>query len=517
MKPLGSTSVPKMRVESGSHPKPLHHGGILPRAGELTAARDWTRRLVSFTPRYPWQIAAASLVCVMAIALFAWRVEGDVAPSGPAQGASGAATSATAQPQTDEQQGEAVSVEVVKPSQHGLGRKTTQPGSVHAFQYAELYAKTSGYLGKQNVDIGDRVKQGQVLAIISVPELETDVQEAAASLERAQSVVAQMQAHVHTSQAEAAAATATVKQMEADVVRATAQRVYRSKEYRRMEELLELKSIDRRLVDEKQDATEAARAAELAAHAAVEKSKAEADAATARIAQAKADVQHAETEVQVAAAVLAKQKVMLDYTRIESPYDGVVTLRKFHPGSFIRAADQGGDVPLLTVARTDVVRVVMQVPDRDVPFTNVGDDATVEIDALPGKMFSGKVSRVADSENPQTRTMRVEIDLPNDKDLLREGMYGRATIQLAPPSTALTIPASALVGKTTDDKGKVYIVRAGKAVLTPIDIGQDDGLQMEVLSGIKPTDEVVIHYRGTLGDGMPVTVAADKPAAQKSH
>jgi HlyD family secretion protein len=506
-----------MRVESTSHPQPLHHGAVLAGAGELPVARAWTQWLVSAAPRHPWRIAAASLVCAVAIALFAWRVEGDVSPSGPAAGVSGATTSASSQPQTEEPRGDAVSVEVVKPSQQGLGRKTTQPGSVHAFEYAELYAKTSGYLGKQNVDIGDRVKHGQVLAIISVPELETDVQEAAASLERAKSVVAQMQANVLTRQAEAAAAAATVKQMEADVVRATAQWVYRSKEHHRMEELLELKSIDKRLVDEKQDATEAARAAKLAADAAVERSKAEADAATARIAQAKADVQHSETEVQVAAAVLAKQKVMLDYTRIESPYDGVVTLRKFHPGSFIRAADQGGDVPLLTVARTDVVRVVVQVPDRDVPFTNVGDDATVEIDALPGKLFSGKVSRVADSENPQTRTMRVEIDLPNDKDLLREGMYGRATIQLAPPSTALTIPASALVGKTTDDKGKVYVVRAGKAVLTSIDIGQDDGLQMEVLSGIKPTDEVVVHYRGTLGDGIPVTVSTNQPAAQKSH
>ncbi|HEY4312691.1 MAG TPA: efflux RND transporter periplasmic adaptor subunit [Pirellulales bacterium] len=483
---------------------------------ERSSASAVVQRFIVAVPHHPWLIAGVSLACVVTVALFAWRADGK-----PPEAIDPAHKSAAAAPSseqvTEELPGDAVSVEVVKPALHGLGRKTTQPGSVHAFQYAELYAKTSGYLGEQNVDIGDRVKRGQVLAVISVPELESDVKEAAASLERAKSVVAQMHAHVLTSQAEAAAATATVKQMEAEVVRSTAQRVYREKEFHRMEELFALKSIDKRLVDEKQDATEAARAAEMAAHAAVEKSKAEADAAAARIAQAKADVQHAETDVQVAEAVLAKQKVLLDYTRIESPYDGVVTLRKFHPGSFIRAADQGGEAPLLSVARTDVVRVVVQVPDRDVPFTNVGDEATVEIDALPGKLFSGKVSRVADSENPQTRTMRVEIDLPNDKDWLREGMYGRATIQLAPPSKAFTIPASALVGKTTDAKGKVYIVRDGKAALVPIDIGQDDGLQMEVLDGLKPTDDVIVHYRGTIGDGRPVRVATSQPAAQKSH
>ncbi len=508
------------KVAGKEDPQHRHDAEEMPGADVRSRARPTMRRLIAAVPRHPWLTTGASLACITTIVFLAWRADGKVhAYSGAANTENSAAPfpSSSAEQPEEEQTGDAVSVEVAKPAQQGLGRKTTQPGSLHAFQYAELYAKTSGYLGEQNVDIGDRVKRGQVLAVISVPELESDVQEAAAALARAKSVVAQMNSRVLTSQAEASAATATVKQMEADVVRSKAQRVYREKELHRMEELFSLKSIDRRLVDEKQDATEAARAAELAAHAAVEKSKAEADAAAARIAQAKADVQHAEADVQVAAAVLAKQKVLLDYTTIESPYDGVVTLRKFHPGSFIRAADQGGDVPVLTVARTDVVRVVVQVPDRDVPFTNVGDEATVEIDALPGTTFSGKVSRVADAENPQTRTMRVEIDLPNDKDLLREGMYGRATIQLAPPSTALTIPASALVGKTTDAAGKVYIVRDGKAALVPIEIGQDDGLQMEVIRGLKPTDEVVIHYRGTIGDGRPVRVGASPPAAKKSH
>src|SRR5581483_5395262 len=116
------------------------------------------------------------------------------------------------------------------------------------------------------------------------------------------------------------------------------------------------------------------------------------------------------------------------YSKIVSPYNGVITARNFHVGDFIRAADQGASRPLLDVAKTDLMRVVVQIPDKDVPFAGPGDTAVVEIDALPGKKFNGKVSRIANAEDSQTRTMRTEIDLANADGILREGMYGRATV-----------------------------------------------------------------------------------------
>ena len=203
------------------------------------------------------------------------------------------------------------------------------------------------------------------------------------------------------------------------------------------------------MVDEKEDQLQASISAENSAQAAVVTAKLNADSADARVTMAKADLEDAMAEVKVAEAVLAKSKVFLDYAQIISPYDGVITQRNVHPGDFIRAAQDGGQQPpLLSVERTDLMRVVVQVPDRDVPFTNAGDSAVVRIDALPGAEFKAMVSRVAEAEEPQTRTMRTEIDVANPEDQLRHGMYGRVTILLRePPMKAFSLPSTALASK----------------------------------------------------------------------
>ena len=140
----------------------------------------------------------------------------------------------------------------------------------------------------------------------------------------------------------------------------------------------------------------------------------------------------------------------------------MITARHFHPGAFIRSAAEGSRSPLLTVERTDRMRVVVQVPDLDVALLDVGDPATVVVDALKGRSFAGAVSRLARAENPTTRTMRVEIDLENPSGLLCEGMYGRATIELRPPSKGLTVPAVCVVGHSDRRQAKVYVVRDGQ-------------------------------------------------------
>src|SRR5262249_4890633 len=132
-----------------------------------------------------------------------------------------------------------------------------------------------------------------------------------------------------------------------------------------------------------------------------------------------------------AEADLEKAQVMVKFATIVSPYDGVITERNFFRGDFVKSAAQGGSQrPLFTVECTDKMRIVTQVPDRDVPFTDPGDEAVVKLDALPGEVFKAHVSRMAHSEDPQTRLMRVEIDLDNPKGKIRQGMYGQVTIIL---------------------------------------------------------------------------------------
>jgi RND family efflux transporter MFP subunit len=377
---------------------------------------------------------------------------------------------------------------------------------VHPFEYADIFAKVSGYLKTQSVDIGDHVKAGQTLAEIDMPELVKEVERDVATVAQARAQVAQMKAKVSTSIADHVAALAVVQQSEADLAKFEANLSFREKQYNRIKALFDLDSVDKKLVDERQDERDAARSALRSAEAAVSTAEAQTASAAAKIEQAKADLAEAESKVQVEQAVLEKTQVLLNYTKIISPYNGVVTARNSHPGDFIRAADQGAEHPLLSVAKTDVMRVVVQVPDQDVPFTNRGDEATVEIDALRGTKFNGKVSRMATVEDPHTRTMRTEIDLPNPNGVLRGGMYGRVTIVLEKPSDAMRIPASCLVGQSDEGTASVYVVRDGRAHRTQVKLGADNGLQLEVLSGLNPNDQVVTRYNGAIGDNVAVEV-----------
>src|SRR5262249_17469816 len=153
-------------------------------------------------------------------------------------------------------------------------------------------------------------------------------------------------------------------------------------------------------------------------------------ASEAKILQAEADVDAAKSEVRVAEAELEKCQVQVGFATIIAPFKGVVTHRSLFPSDFVRAAGESGAVPLLTVQPTDLMRVIVQVPDRDVIYTDVGDPADLELDGLPGQKFSAKISRIAQSQDAQTRLMHVELDLPNPTGKIRNGMYGRVMILL---------------------------------------------------------------------------------------
>ena len=177
-------------------------------------------------------------------------------------------------------------------------------------------------------------------------------------------------------------------------------RRFREKEYIRYMELARHQAVDQRVADEKQDEYEGAKAAEEKAHASVKAAEAELTRARAQVLTAKANLEHALAEQRVAEARLGQATILAQYTRILSPYTGVVTQRAtFHDGDFIREAIRGDEVPILSVARTDLMRVVIYVPDRDTPFLNRGDEAVIRIDALGGEEFKGKVMRYSEIES----------------------------------------------------------------------------------------------------------------------
>ena len=408
-------------------------------------------------------------------------------------------------------------VEVTHPRPGGIERTTTQAGSVHAFEHASLYAKLSGYLEVQNVDIGDRVKLGQLLAVIEDPEIDKAVDQSQAALDQALAKVRVAEAQIRSARAASEAAGALVKVSDATVDARVSNQNLQDKQLKRIAGLVARRAVEEKLEDEQRDRFDVAVADVGVARAEVLSAKATVTNKEALIEEAQADLVETQANVEVAQANLAKAKVMQDYTRITSPYDGVVTVRSFHRGDFIRSAVEGGNIPMLAVARTDLMRVVMPIPDTDVPFVNKGDKAVFQIVALPGRTFTGTVSRYSETEDPGSRNMRTEIDLPNPDGKLREGMYGSVTVVLqAAAPKSVTIPSSGLLGQTGTGDGSVYVVRDGKAHKVDVRVGNDNGVETEILSGLVLEDQVITTYNGSLTEGTPVK-AETRHAARTGH
>ena len=409
----------------------------------------------------------------------------------------------------DSQNKAAVPVKVVHAHHGGITRTTSQLAEIRFFAHVQLYAKASGFLRAQMVDIGDTVRTGQVLAEVYAPELEQQVQQAAAAVEQARAEVTQAESLVTVAQADVQAQTAVVKQREAQIAQYTATRKYREKEYLRYAEMAVSRAIDGRAADEKQQDFESAKAGEEVSVAAVESARGELARAVAQVEKARADVKAANSRVLVAEAREANAQIYQQYTRLTAPFSGVVTDRNYYDGDFIRDAAQGANSPsVLALARTDLMRVIVYIPDSQVPYLDRGDEAVVRVQALGGEEFRGKISRYSNMEMVSNRAMRAEIDLPNPSGRLRHGMYGDVTILLDQATNVLTIPSPGLIENDGHGAGSVLVVRDKKARKVSVRVGKDNGLITEILSGVGDQDEVIVDYSGSLEDGSEVAAQA---------
>ena len=406
---------------------------------------------------------------------------------------------------SDDEDKAAVKVKVVHPHQGGITRTTTQLAEIRFFAHVQMFAKVAGFLRSQVVDIGDTVRKGDVLAEVYAPEYEQQVEQAAAAVEQARAEVAQAEAMITVDQAAVQAEIAIVKQREAQIGQYTATRKYREKEYIRYTELAVNKAIDERAADEKQDDFESAKSGEKVAVASVEAARGTLARTLAQVERAKADLKAARARVLVAEAREANARIFQRYTRLTAPFSGVVTERNFYDGDFVRDAAQGANNPsILGLARTDLMRVVVYIPDSQVAYLDRGDEAVVSVQALGGEEFRGKIDRYSNMEMASNRAMRAEVDLPNPGGRLRHGMYGDVTILLQPPTNVLTIPSPGLVDNDGHGAGSVFVARDRKARKVSIRVGNDNGLVSEVLSGLGIDDDVIVDYSGSIEDGSAV-------------
>jgi multidrug efflux pump subunit AcrA (membrane-fusion protein) len=419
-------------------------------------------------------------------------------------GQAGCSTSGQASPQpgdkgkpaspapTGGQQGPAV-LKTVRPRREHLRHQVKQPATVVPYEQTDIFAKVSGYLRVIHVDIGDLVEKDQVLAELSIPELEQNVLQKKAALEQARADLTQADAAQRVAEALVEAAQARLKQLEAEVLRHAAEEVTRRSEHQRYELLYRDRTATEAQLEEKLNWYRAAQASHLAAKAAVLSAGANIKTEQARVSKAVADVKSAHSRIQLAQANLDEARTIVAYGTITAPYRGRITRRNVHTGAFIQSAATSRPEPLLTIMRVDKVRVVApDIPADEAAWVKVGQRATFEAKGLLQKP-SGTVARITDALDLATRSLRAEVELDQLPKGLRLGMFGYVTITVVDDPKALLVPVAAVV--PGEERPVVLGVESGRIVRREVELGFSDGVQVQILRGLSGDEQVVADGR----------------------
>lgn len=381
-------------------------------------------------------------------------------------------------------------VKVEAPEVRDIHRLIAQPGAIEPYEQTAIYSKVSGFVQKWYVDIGARVKKGDLLIELLVPELADEHSQKMAQVETAKAGVQQSRKLVTVAESNVQAAKDAIVEARANIKRYQADLDRWQGELNRLSGLTKDGIVNPEVLAETQNQLKSNQAALEAARAAVKSKESQRVAAEAQADKAKADLVASQAQVKVAEAEEQRLAALLQYTKITSPYDGVVTSRNVNTGDFVRAgagsiaessgAESGGNqpLPLLTVTRTDPMVFVIGVPEVDAPYVRVGSKASLRLQALADREFEVSVSRIAPTLNKQSRTLLAEVDLPNANGELLPGMYAYGSIELT-RSHVRAIPAAAIT--QIGNRNCCYLVDAGKVARTEIQTGVSDGTWIEVL------------------------------------
>ena len=357
-----------------------------------------------------------------------------------------------------------VSVAVVPVVRGEMDADFDRAGVFRPYQEINLYAKVSGYVKRINVDIGDRVKKGELLAVLEVPELVAEMEHSKAAVSRSQ---------------------ADLKRAGDELERAKSAYEVVHLAYGRLAAVA--KSQPGIVAQQELDA-----------------SQGQDREAQAGVSAAESAVVSAQQQLVVDRAELQKDQSMLDYAQIIAPFDGVVTQRFADTGAMVAAgtSSEKQALPVLELAQNDVLRLEIPVPESVVPSIREGDTVQVHVGAMNSD-FEGKVVRFARQLDESTRTMITEIDVPNPKLTLVPGMYADAKIRLQRRQNVLCVPIVAIV--QGDGKPWVLAVNSTNHVeKREIVLGVEDGRRAEVLSGLREGEFVVAANQAELKPGQLV-------------
>lgn len=348
-------------------------------------------------------------------------------------------------------------VNVIVARSSGETRPLTLPGETAAWYESTLYARVTGYVAKWFVDIGDHVRQGQILATIETPELDADLAAARAELTAAEAQV-------------------KVRAAEAEFANSTNERWRDSP-----------KGV---VSDQEREAK-----------------RADYDSAVAKLNAARA-------QVALDRARVDRFTALTQFKQVTAPFDGTVTERRVDIGNLVTAGSTNGNTLLYRLSQENPMRVFVDVPQSaSGELMKEGIQVQIAASSIPGRTFGGEITRTAKSINPQARTLRVEVDIQNADQALVPGMY--VEVAFALKSTNLVqVPAAALVFRSSGPQVAV-VNDVGKVSFRKVTIARDDGNMVELGSGLSPGDKVALNISSQIGDGdtVAVTESASGPSA----
>jgi RND family efflux transporter MFP subunit len=330
-------------------------------------------------------------------------------------------------------------VSVVHPKRGALKDEIVLPGNIQAFTVSPIYSRTSGYLKKWYVDIGGRVKLGQLLAEIETPEVDKQLDQARADL-----------------------ATAQANLKLAGITMSRYQGMLKD-------------AIPKQDVDNAVGAYEADKAI---------------------VASQTANVKRLED--------------MVSFEKVYAPFDGVITTRNTDTGALINAGNGGISQQLFTLAATDTLRVFVNVPQIYSRSASPGVVAHLTLAEYPGRHFVGKIARTAESIDPASRTLLTEVDVDNSAGALLPGAFAQVHLTLVSKAPSLLLPVNSLLFRSEGLQAGV-VREGGRVELMPIAIGKDYGTEVEVVSGLQESDNIIVNPPDSLATGTVVRMVNGKP------
>jgi RND family efflux transporter MFP subunit len=375
---------------------------------------------------------------------------------------------------------DAPTVAVVKATRTDLSSGLVLTAEFAPYQEIDVMSKVSGYIRKINVDIGDRVQEGQLLATLEIPEMQDDVTRAAAAIE------------------EATAQLATAKD---ELQRAASAHDMAHLSYTR---ILDVSKREPGLIPQQE----------------VDEVHSRDLVAEAQVSGAKSQITAAEQRIRVSQAEQAHVKTLYQYAVISAPFAGVVTKRYANTGSLIQAgtSSQTQAMPVVRLSENGRLRLALPVPESAVPLIHLGEPVDVRVSAL-NRTFPGVVARFEDRVDESTRTMKTEVDVLNPTLVLIPGMYAEVNLTTEQRKNVLSVPVEAVDG--SGDSAQVYTVQpSGSIKIVPVHLGVESAQRIEIRSGdLKEGDKVVVGSRSGLKNGNKVqpkeiTLVIDPPSKQ---